>query len=143
VARQSYADARRLGYGNLASLLAVLTSATNPDATPFALPVSITETLADGTLTTTIQDDVTIDFTGGGVQILAADPTRRSVFLQNTGLGNARVVFDGSAPTSTHGLQMAPGDTVKLSGSDAQALIKGIREAGTSTTITAISEVAA
>jgi hypothetical protein len=81
------------------------------------------------------QDDVAVDNTAGGVTVLAAAAQRKSALIQNTGAANMRVTYDGTAPTATHGFQLAPGATMRLSGPYCPtAAVLAIREGAVSTT---------
>lgn len=102
-------------------------SASNP------LPVTGTTTAANTTGTVTQSDDVTVDGTAGGVTLLAANTARKSAMVQNVGSANIRVTYDGSAPTATHGIQLTPGATLRLSQPNvSQSAVKAIREGSTS-----------
>lgn len=105
-------------------------------ATP--LPVTVAgntaATAADGT-------DITVDGTAGGVTVLAANTNRKSALIQNTGAATMRVTTDGTAPTATHGKQVAAGNALVLSSPNCPTVVvKAIRESSTSTTANA-SEV--
>lgn len=85
--------------------------------------------------TDVISTDVPVDGTVGGVQLLAANASRKIVVVQNTGQANMRVTFDGTPPTATHGWQIYPGMVVARSMPFLPTRdVLAIRESGVSTT---------
>lgn len=93
----------------------------------------------DGTGTT--NDDVTVDATSGGVQILAANSARKGFIVQNTGANAIRVSI-GSNATTTHGIQLAAGASMAMSAPYCPVgVIKAIREGANSSTCAAIEVV--
>lgn len=51
----------------------------------------------------------------GGVTVLAANPIRRYLLVQNNdALANLRVTLDGTAPTAAHGIKLLPGGALEL-----------------------------
>lgn len=80
-------------------------------------------------------DDVTVDATAGGVTLKAANANRKIIIIQNVGAQPIRVTIDGSAPTATHGIQLAAGDSVTFTAPYIPvAIVKAIREGGTNST---------
>jgi hypothetical protein len=98
-----------------------------------------TDLSAVGTATT--NDDVTVDSTSGGVQILASNSSRKGFIVQNTGANNIRVSI-GNNPTTTHGIQLAAGASLAMSAPNCPTgAIKAIREGGSNSTCAAIEVV--
>ena len=86
-------------------------------------------------------DDVTVTGAAGGVELLAANPHRKSALITNTGAEPMRVTTDGSAPTATHGKLLAAGASLSMSSPYCPTgVVKAIRQGGTNTTANA-SEV--
>lgn len=101
--------------------------------------VSVTGESTAGTPTHTA--DITVDATAGGVTLLASNANRKSAVIQNVGAANIRVSVGGT-PTTTNGIQLAPGQTLALSMPYIPTgAIKAIREGGSSSTA-AVLEVA-
>jgi hypothetical protein len=117
---------------------------TDADGDYSELQVSSTGRLRvtlDRSGTATDTADQTVDNTGGGVTILAANANRRGATVQNTGAATIRVTVDGTAPTTTKGLQLAAGAVLSLSMPDCPtSAIKAIREGGSNSTVY-VSEV--
>jgi len=104
-----------------------------------ALPVSVAADTTAGVVTQPA--DVTVDATASGVVLLAANATRKSFTVENTGAANIRVRIDGD-PTTTRGIQLAPGQS--YSGSMPfcpQGAIKAIREGAVSSTAAVLEVV--
>lgn len=74
-------------------------------ATPVPVIAEATGTLANGV-------ETTVDDTLGGVEIVAADTTRKAVMIQNVGSSNIRVGVSGV--TATTGIRLAPGEVLTL-----------------------------
>lgn len=86
-------------------------------------------------------DDIVVNNTVGGVVLLGANEYRKSAMIINTGVETMRVTTDGSAPTATHGKQVAGGASLSLSGSHCPTKeVKAIRQGAVNTTANA-SEV--
>lgn len=82
----------------------------------------------------TATSDVTVDATAGGISVLGANAARKSAIIQNVGTANMRVTIDNSAPTSTHGLQLVPGQSLQLRMPYIELLaVKAIREGAVNT----------
>lgn len=93
----------------------------------------------DGTATT--NDDVVVDATAGGVQILAANANRKGFIVQNTSANNIRVAING-APTATKGIQLKAGESLSMSAPYCPVgAIKAIREGANSGACAAIEVV--
>lgn len=62
------------------------------------------------------QSEPAVTNAAGGVVVLAANPIRRYLLVQNNdALANLRVTLDGSAPTATHGIKLAPDGALEMS----------------------------
>lgn len=86
-------------------------------------------------------DDILIDDTVGGVEILAKNIHRKSAMIINVGEETMRVTTDGSAPTATHGKPVVAGGALVLSSPYCPTeSVKAIRE-GASNTFANASEV--
>lgn len=62
--------------------------------------------------------DVAVDASPDGVELLPANPNRRSALIINTGDNSMRVTTDGSLPSQTHGKLVQPGAALSLSSPD-------------------------
>ena len=109
---------------------------------PFFKTLAVDETGAvidiSGPGTADDNDDITVDATAGGVELLAANPDRKSALIQNVGVADMRVTTDGSAPTATHGKLVPAGGSLSLSSPYCPVgSVKAIRTGATSTTANA------
>lgn len=59
-------------------------------------------------------DDIAVDDSPGGVQLLQANPRRKSALIINTGSNGMRVTTDGSAPSAIHGKFVGAGSFLSL-----------------------------
>lgn len=106
--------------------------ASNPGTTPPTIGTTVASDTTAGVMTNSA--DVTVDDTAGGVTVLAANANRKKCIIQNVGAAACRV--GTTTPTTTTGLQLAPGASLTLEGPyPVQAAIKAIRETGTNTTV--------
>lgn len=64
-----------------------------------------------------VQSEPAVTNAAGGVQVLAANPLRRYLLVQNNdALANLRITVDGTPPTNTHGVRVVPGGSFELAG---------------------------
>lgn len=95
------------------------------------LPViAVVKPLRDGcSLATSSQ--VTLG-AGAASTVIAVNANRRFVTIQNNGSTYARIRMDGTDPTSSTGIRLAPGATADLRGDElVPSAIRGIAESGT------------
>lgn len=110
-------------------------------STPAAAAGGLTTREAPTAGTSTQPADITVDATSGGVVLLAANASRKSAVIQNTGAATMRLRIDGD-PTTTRGLQIAAGQSFNIGMPFCPTgAIKAIREGSTSTTA-AVMEIA-
>lgn len=70
--------------------------------------------------------------TAAAQTVLAANPARKYALIQNNGTGPARFRWDGTAPTTTAGIQLLPGASYPFEGPELyRGLIQGIEVSGT------------
>lgn len=88
--------------------------------------------------TTTTTDQAVTNVAG---DVLAASATRKSAIIENTGTANVRVSI-GSDATTTHGVQLSPGQSLVLSQPYCPTeRVSAIREGATSSTVAVVEVV--
>lgn len=86
-----------------------------------------------------LQNGAETTVAGSAVSVLAANNTRQSAIIQNTGAANVRVGIAGV--TTTTGVQLQPGMALLLKGPKIhKGPVFAIREGGTSSTVLAQEE---